>query len=195
MRQFRRPQRKTFALKVNPALLSELLDYDPATGGLVWKRREPRHFSGDRSQAHSCAQWNAWLAGKEAFTAKANGYLVGSIMGRREYAHRVIYAIMTGEWPPYEIDHIDGDRANNRWNNLRSVTRGEQRLNSKLRKDSRSGVLGVGWYAKKQKWRARIRLRGKQKHLGFFDTVEAAAAARHAAEREYGFHPNHGRSE
>ena len=171
--------------------LRSLLRYDPESGKLFWRERTPEQFQATprRSPEHSAAQFNGWLAGKEAFTALRNGYLCGCVDYYNTYAHRVIWALQTGAWPTATIDHINGDITDNRWGNLRHATRGEQNRNSKRRVDNKSGVMGVQWNAKRGKWCAKI----ERQRLGYFDTVEAAAAVRQDAERRLGYHPNHGR--
>jgi len=86
---------------------------------------------------------------------------------------------MTGEWlaPELEIDHWDRDKLNNRWENLRAVTRAQNGRNLRLRVDSTSGVKGVSREKDSGKWHAKIWMDGKQHHLGSYFTVEEAAAA------------------
>lgn len=108
------------------------------------------------------------------------------------YAHRLIYLYMTGDWPKDEIDHINGDGLDNRWCNLRPVRHLDNNRNSRRYSNNRSGVTGVGWYRRANKWRGRISIEGKQLLLGLFDTIEEASYARKQAEIKYGFHENHG---
>src|SRR5262245_14420263 len=109
--------------------LAELLEYNPETGELRWKRR-PR----------GPQRWNTRWAGKPAFTTKLRGgYRMGRIHWGAYYAHRVIWALMTGAWPTSEIDHIDGDPSNNRWANLRLAnTRSEQLINKLSHRSDRA---------------------------------------------------------
>jgi hypothetical protein len=172
-----------------------LLRYDPKTGRLFWKPRKPEMFQvpeGGRSAEHACNQWNARFAGKEAFTKVNVGYRCGRLNYRYVLAHRVIWKMMTGE-EAQEIDHIDGNRSNNVWTNLRSVKRTLNRRNMALRSDNKSGCPGVYFNAQKNKWHAAITLSTGQVHIGFYDDLEDAIKARKNAEVEYGFHPNHGR--
>ncbi len=118
------------------------------------------------------------------------GYVQFQYQGQTYKAHRVIWLCIHGCWPG-ELDHINGNRADNRIENLREVTRQENLRNQKVRINSSTGVMGVTRDGKK--WRARIRVNGKFIHLGYFDAMEGAVAARKAADIKYGFHENHGR--
>jgi hypothetical protein len=95
-------------------------------------------------------------------------------------------------WPD-ELDHINGDKGDNRIVNLREVTRAENNKNKSRYKQNSSGFTGVGWHKVTKKWAAKIRVDGRDYHLGVFASIEAAKEARAAAEKHYGFHENHGR--
>nr|WP_175479900.1 HNH endonuclease signature motif containing protein [Paracoccus homiensis] len=107
-------------------------------------------------------------------------------------AHRVAWAVIHGRWPNGEIDHINGDRSDNRLANLREVTKRENHRNMAIRSDNTSGVTGVYWAREKGKWAAYIKA-DKMVALGRYDTFAEAVAARRAAEKVLGYHPNHGR--
>ena len=119
------------------------------------------------------------------------GYRRGAVLWTTCRAHRVIWAMQTGAWPTGEIDHIDTDRANNRWGNLRHVGRAENEMNKRRRADNTSGAKGVRWKAERQKWQARIRLGGREMHLGYFADIEDAKAAYAKASAEQ--HGEYGR--
>jgi Bifunctional DNA primase/polymerase, N-terminal/HNH endonuclease len=97
------------------------------------------------------------------------------------WAHTLAFLYMTGCFPK-EVDHIDRDGANNRWNNLIEADRSIQRFNSKLYRNNTSGHRGVYWDNDKGKWRAMIGGHDSRVYLGSFDTIEAAVAARRAVE-------------
>lgn len=181
---------------VTPALLRELLRYERGTGKLYWLPRTPEHFSHTLDPDLCCRRWNTAHAGEEAMpgASASHGYCAGALFDRQFLKHRVIWALVTGEWPTDEIDHIDGDRTNNRFANLRSVPREINMRNRKLDCDNRSGAIGVYWARHAGKWRAEIKGEGKRIHLGYFTDKAAAIAARKAAEPALGFHPNHGRA-
>lgn len=169
---------------LEPSEILDLLIYDRDTGRLSWKHRE-----------NETAGWNGKYAGKEAFTSvDAYGYRQGSIRGRRMLAHRVIMAMETGSWPEEDVDHINGDRQDNRFCNLRNVSRSENCMNSSIGKRNKSGAIGVSWSSRDGKWRAQIQKDGKNFYIGIFDDLEDAKKARLNKEKELGFHKNHGKS-
>lgn len=176
--------------------LRRVLRYDPDTGKLFWRVRSVDLFSStedSRGPAWACAAWNAKNAGREAFTANSHGYRAGAIFGRRESAHRVAWAIAHGRWPNC-IDHINGNAADNRLVNLRDAGRAGNQRNLKLNARNSSGSPGVVWDEGRMRWRAEIGDSGKTVHLGRFASKQDAIAARQVAERELGYHPNHGRA-
>ena len=169
----------------------KLLDYNPETGKFVWRPRPKEMFKSERGMM----SWNSRLAGKAAFTnVGGHGYLVGYIFNKCRLAHRLAYAHHFGHWPKQNIDHINGDTTDNRIANLRDVSTQENLKNQKMPSHNTSGVCGVYWNKPTQKWLASISINGKNKHIGLFGDIEEAKAARKAAEIQYGYHPNHGRS-
>lgn len=165
------------------AELRKLLAYDPETGLLTWKPRA----AGPQS-------WNTRYAGAAALNCvHADGYRKGRIYKVLLRAHRVAWAVHHGSWPENHIDHINGDRADNRISNLRNVTRQENQKNMRLPSDNTSGRIGVWWHKKNKKWVAEIKSAGRKRHLGSFTRFEDACKARADAEREDGYHQNHGR--
>lgn len=177
--------------------ISKLLRYDSGNGRLFWLPRTPDQFAGTegRTAEHACANWNSKFSGKEAFTAtNGHGYRRGTIFNRRYQAHRIVWLLHYGKWPAADIDHINGDRADNRLINLRSVSRAENAKNQRARITNTSGVLGVSWDKQTGKWRVSIQIEGQTRKIGRFPDIESAAAARKAADLRFGFHPNHGRS-
>ncbi len=120
-------------------------------------------------------------AGSVADTRNDRGYLVVHALGRRTKVHRLAWLLHYGDWPQGEIDHINRDKADNRITNLRVVSRAENCRNRGLRRDNISGVTGVTWRPDLKRWRATISAGGRIKHIGHFDTVEAASAALIAA--------------
>lgn len=166
-------------------LLRQLLRYEPETGKMFWKERPVETFSpGIYSAEHICAIWNRRLAGKQAFTANMDGYRYSNIGGVTIRAHRAIWAIVHGEWPAHQIDHINGNRSDNRIINLRPANNGENSRNSTLSRNNTSGRKGVYYCKKTNKWRARIEANGVKHNLGRFKRLEDAAFAYDAAARE-----------
>lgn len=137
--------------------------------------------------------WNSRYAFQQAFTAiDRKGYNVGAINGTNYRASRVIYKMVHG-FEPDQVDHEDGNTLNNRSWNLRNVTGAVNQKNMKTPSNNTSGHIGVVWDSDKNRWAARIKVDGKNKYLGRFVNFDDAVAARKAAEKQYNFHPNHGR--
>jgi hypothetical protein len=174
--------------------LKRLLRYEPSSGKLFWRKRTPEMFAQAEvhSAAHTCAQWNSRFAGREALVKENIGYRCGRLNYQYVLAHRVIWKMVTGV-EPVEVDHIDGDRSNNRWNNLRDATSSQNNRNSARRSTNTSGAVGVMWNKQKRKWSASLYIGGKIIHLGFFTQFDSAVAARKLAEEQNDYHPNHGR--
>ena len=171
------------------AVLHTLLECDPETGLLTWKERPPQ----SSPPSYNERLWNKRFAGKPALTVNNGmGYLVGKLLSKSVYAHRVVWKMMTGEDPAF-LDHINGNKSDNRIANLRSVSAQTSSRNLPRRSTNTSGVQGVSWIAARCKWLAQINVGGKNVNLGRFATLEEAVAARKAAEVELGYHPNHGR--
>lgn len=148
----------------------EWLSYDPDTGVFRWRVRR-----GCRA------------AGQVAGVSKHPGYITIRVDGVIYYAHRLAWAIMTGESPPLdrEIDHIDGERANNRWSNLRLATSRQNKANTGLAVTNTSGARGVTYRKGRQKWQAQISVDNRCVYLGNFDSLEEAIVARREGERKY----------
>lgn len=170
--------------------VTSVLRCDPENGLLFWKERPLEMFP----RARDGKSWNTRYAGKEASTAKNDTYRQVCIFYQYIRAHRIIWMFVHGNWPNGEIDHIDGDRSNNRIKNLRLVTDSENRRNSKRPSNNVSGVMGVYWRKDLSKWEAKITVSGSQKHIGTFCNFDEAVVARKSAEAKYGYHENHGRS-
>jgi len=170
-------------------ILKELLHYDPDTGVFTWLYRDKKWFKKDRI----CNSWNSRFLGKTAGSLHPCNYLFISIIDRVYRAHRLAFLYMTGSMPPEEMDHINGIRYDNRWENIRPVNRLVNSKNTKIGCNNTSGVTGVSWSKKRRKWEANIQGNGKNVHLGMFVDIQEAALARKKAEAKYGYHENHGR--
>lgn len=146
----------------------ELLAFNEKTGVLRWRVDR-------RGKAK---------AGTKAGSVAGQGHIQVRINGIRYYAHRLVWLLAYGTWPPagFDVDHVDGDRANNRLGNLRLATPAQNQANTtKLRKTNTSGYRGVSWHHARKRWEARIRLSGRRTFLGYFDDVIDAARAYDAA--------------
>lgn len=169
--------------------VSALLRYEPDTGRLFWLRRSIGDFNSERDMN----AWNARFAEAEAFTSIAStGYRKGAINGRQHNAHRICWLIGTGKEPVGHVDHINGDRSDNRLSNLRDVPASTNHRNRFRPKHNTSGSIGVYWNKAISKWRAQISIRGRRKSLGVFEKMEEAVAARLAANELYGYSERHG---
>lgn len=179
-----------------PGIVRQMLRYEPDTGRLFWLER-PEHLfqeAPNRSLAHSAAVWNATFASKEAFTAiNSEGYRTGALMRIPMRAHRVVWAVVTGTWPSDQIDHINGDRADNRWENLREVSHALNQRNMKISRSNTTGFCGVR-LVRSGKYEVTIGAGGKNRFIGTFESLKEAVAARRGLEQQLGYHPNHGRS-
>lgn len=102
-----------------------------------------------------------------------DGYVVIQINGKNYFAHRLAWLYMTGLWPEHDVDHIDRNPANNAWNNLRPATRSENNCNSKIHKNNKSGIKGVSWDKRLNKWSIQIQFKNK-KYGRFAETLEEA---------------------
>ncbi len=124
-------------------------------------------------------------AGAEAGHRHKNGRVNIFVLGKLYRAHRLAWLYVTGVWPIGDIDHINGDPGDNRFANLRDVTKSVNQQNRRAsNRDAASGLLGVSWHSIGKKWRATIRVDGKSKYLGLFDDEYAAHEAYLKAKRE-----------
>jgi hypothetical protein len=185
-------------MELTAEIARELLTYNPDTGKLYWKERSEKKYY--KNYKISMKKWNLRWAGKEAFTTinyrengKING-LHGGFFNKDFRAHRIAWLIYYGEWPKNQIDHINQDPTDNRIENLRDVTQLENLKNQALRSNNKSGYIGVHFEKSKQKYRARVQINNNRKHIGYYNTIEEAVAARAVANINYNFHPNHGNS-
>lgn len=138
-------------------IMESILHYDPDTGIFTWI---------------NCIKKK--LNGMEAGGKNKSGYMLIKINGIKYYAHRLAFMIMIGDFPKNNVDHIDGNKVNNKWKNLREATFSENSFNSKLRNDNTSGCKCVSFHIRNKKWQVSITLNGKRKHYGFFDSKNDA---------------------
>lgn len=147
--------------------LKELLSYDAKTGVFYWRFR-PRY---------------GIAVGSVAGSTTSDNYTVIRVGGAHYKAHRLAWLYVYGHWPKNDLDHIDGNRLNNRIANLREASRSLNLENQRrARSDNRTGLLGVS--KRYNGYQARIHVGGVSKHIGLFQTAEAAHAAYLKAKRE-----------
>ena len=126
-----------------------------------------------------------WKSGKVAGCKDFYGYLIVGYNRKLLKVHRVIWEMRNGKIPDgLVIDHINRNPADNRFCNLRLVTKAQNAYNAKTRGDNKFSQTGVSWNKDKQKYKAYITVDKKQLHLGYFDTVAAAVKARKQKEKE-----------
>lgn len=157
--------------------LKECLTYHKDSGLFIWNARPYSHFK----YAWDCDNWNARYSKKEAGTVSEK-YLIISIKNARYKAHRLAFLYVEGFFPENNVDHVDGDELNNRWNNLREASSRCNAQNRKLAKNNTSGVTGVTFNKKANRWAAQIVVAGKPKSLGYYPSFDAACAARYKKE-------------
>jgi hypothetical protein len=147
--------------------LHELFEYQD--GALIWKVRLAMRIR----------------VGTVAGTIEENGYIRVTIDGKPYRMHQLVFLYHNGYLTKgKEIDHIDGNRTNNRIDNLREVTRQQNSLNRKYYENS-SGIKGVSWSKERKKWVVQITINGMNRHLGRYNTLEEAKAVIENARNEY----------
>jgi len=139
-------------------------------GNLYWKR-----------VAHSNKQY---LANKPAGSIHKTGYRHVTWMNKIHKAHRLIFLMHHGYLPP-EVDHINGDRADNRIDNLRAANRSENQCNRSALSSNTSGYPGVSWHKKSGSWAVRLMKNGKTHALGYFKDLELAGLVSEEARAKF----------
>lgn len=158
---------------INQSRLHEILSYDEETGHFHWKVENKF-----RSQQ---------TIGDVAGYINQKGYRMVGIDGTYYPQHRLVWLYKTGKMPPQWIDHINGDKSDNRFSNLRCVTTAQNRLNLRhADSDNKTGLLGVSYH--KGKYRATIKIGSKCKHLGYFNNPIEAHACYVEAKRKHHTH-------
>lgn len=122
-------------------ILKQLINYNPNTGIVTWKYRNRKWFSCD----FSYKAWNIKNANKICNSKTKDGYGRISVLNKIYKLHRIIFLYMTGKFPEFQIDHIDHDKGNNKWNNLREVSNSVNQKNTKISKRNTSGSVGVSF--------------------------------------------------
>jgi len=146
-----------------------LFEYDPNDGHLRWKVKRQKVIKGS-------------IAG---YVSKSDGYRYVCFDYNELLAHRVIWLLVTGDWPKSQIDHKNGIRDDNRLINLREATNGQNNTNKMVDKRNRLGVKGIMYDSDRKKYRVKISAKGKTYTVGRFDTLEEAKLARQYAEEEF----------
>ena len=160
--------------------VAKLFTYDREAGVLYWRIRDRNTIR--RKYVAGTSKETTW------------GYRQVCIKGKIYQAHRIIMLLCFGHIPENaEIGHINHVRDDNRLDNLRFVTRGENLKNKSVNSRSTTGVTGVGFDKSRNKFIAQISVNYRGHFLGYYDTLEEAAAARAEANLKFNFHANHGK--
>lgn len=156
----RKTRRAIVTAELTHAELLARLRYCPKTGAFTWARRVA----------------NCLRGGEQAGCIDSYGYRLISIRGVPFKAHKLAWFYMTGEWPREQIDHINGEKDDNRWTNLREAPGSINHENRRAAKrGSKTGYLGVTF--ERGKYRAAIATNRREVKLGTFKTAEEASAA------------------
>lgn len=148
-------------------LLHERLNYDPATGVFTWKRSRGPKKAGSRAGS------------------LAEGYRIIEIDSQPYKEHRLAWFLTYGCWPAGHIDHINGQKDDNRMSNLRDVSASTNGQNQRRPPShNTTGLMGVSWSEHFGKYIAQITVQGKKVHLGYFTDPSEAATAYLAAKRK-----------
>ncbi len=155
------------AKKITQGRLKEVLYYDPDTGAFTWK----------------ITKSSLATKGKTAGTLSPGGYRSIQVDGKHYQASALANLYIEGFLPEHEMDHINRDRDNNKWKNIRHVSHSCNVRNRGMQKNNTSGVTGVRWVQRRSAWYSWI----ATKHLGSFKHKTAAVLKRWEAEVELGF--------
>lgn len=175
--------------EITPEFLSALVRNED--GVLFWKARTDNRGC----HLYTVERWNRSFCGKPIkIKHLMHGYQGIRIFSHLFLFHRVLWALHYGSWPKGELDHLNGDKSDNRIENLRDTTKAENMRNQKLRTDSTSGFPGVHFRRerKSKPWVARIGVNGTWKTLGYFATREEAIECRQREQSRFGFTARHG---
>tara|TARA_R110000737_G_scaffold272918_1_gene279861 strand:+ start:225 stop:809 length:585 start_codon:yes stop_codon:yes gene_type:complete len=169
------------------------LDCNVVTGNIEHKPRTPEDF-GHTSKPEALAKtFNKKYAGNAWGQISGKGHHSGLVDGASLLAHHVVWMFASGEWPKLDVNHINGKPDDNRISNLRLATKEDISRNLSMNVKNKSGVNGVYFDKSRSKWIAEIKQNNIKIWLGRFDHLIDATDARAAAERELGYHENHGK--
>lgn len=148
-------------MQLTQSQLKELFFYDDSTGIFKWNKKICRHV----------------IVGSIAGSVYQDGYVLIKVFGKRYVAHRLAWLYVYGQFPDGELDHINGNRSDNRIANLRVVTRQGNQQNKARQENNTSGQTGVCFHSRSKLWQAQIYVRGKPVYLGQYKNKEDASVA------------------
>ncbi len=170
-------------MEITREYLSECFSYDKKTGFLHWKVRPVGHFKNERAMNAI----NSKMAGRLAQSSLNGRYHLVAVNSKFYLCHRIVWFLHHGAWPDEDIDHINGNKVDNRIENLRPVSRSQNMSNVGMQKNNKSGFIGVFWETRAGKWKAVVAKNKKNISLGLFECpVEAAIAYNEAALKYHG---------
>lgn len=149
--------------------LKEVLEYDPISGNWTWLKTLA----------------NRALKGSSAGYINNIGYKMITIYGKLYQSSRLAFLYQTGSMPEKYVDHIDGNRSNDKWSNLREATATQNQFNKPMQKNNTSGRKGVSWDKRKNKWVARLWIKRKCVYQEYFNNRQDAIYARENVETIY----------
>jgi hypothetical protein len=147
---------KHTSAQISQEYLKSKLNYDPETG--IFTRIKASGITPNNSKCGTLSR----------------GYVQISIGSHLYFAHRLAFLYMTGKLPEKFVDHINGIRSDNRFCNIREANCSQNQQNKGRQSNNTSGFKGVSYYKNNGKWRSAIKVNGKKRHLGFFNTPEEA---------------------
>lgn len=158
--------------------IRQILDYNQETGDFVWRKRSVSLFTNGRQSAeHNCSIWNGKFAGKKAGCISNNGYLKIRINDTLYLGHRIAWIHYYGTNPDCDIDHLNMIRCDNKISNLRMANRSQNMANTLVHNDSTTGIKGVYFDKRRNKYCARICVSGRTLSLGSFEDPKEAGNA------------------
>lgn len=148
--------------QITQAVVLMYLRYESETGHLYWIKK-----SSDKTVVGARAGWQR----------SKNGYRQIGLLGRIIYEHRLIWLLVSGQFPENQIDHKNGIKDDNRFENLRHATSSQNLSNIGAKRDNTSGTKNVHWCNRVKKWIAKVKRHGKTHRAGAFDSYEDAVSA------------------
>ena len=159
--------------RITVEMVKEMLIYEPHTGEFIWRRHMSPRIR----------------AGAPAGFTNLDGYVYIGINGDKFSAHRLAWLISTGSWPKQQIDHINGNRGDNRFSNLRDVSNSTNGKNRVLRKDNKVQMVGISW-CDRNKWRVQVSTDSGRIRRNFAN-LEDAIRARDQLYLQHGYTHRH----
>lgn len=165
------------------------VNYDSEQGVFTWRKKD--------GEAREVKIWNAKFVGSRCGCVGPDGYvrIAFTFSGNKTFrllAHRLAWFIVYGSEPKLQIDHINQNKADNRIANLRDVAKEINQRNVMQTKSNTSGITGVSWNKKLEKWSAQVQVSGKNYLLGRFTDIKEAEKVVKEFRAKHGFTEQHG---